>query len=199
MFLTSMLKYRYHKHHHVVLALIIGIILGHLVTTFVQNTSIHNPLCQMRSNNSGATLQRDSTTTSLVTIPASMQKARSEISSKAHHTSEIPLRPTSHVGVAKRPLVEPFALHPYLAGVSYATIDAGKNIDLHQHTSMSEFFFVVQGSGWVQLGGDRVDNPSRHQPLQQGSFVFVGPHWNHSFGASSNEPLTLLFFGVTDD
>ncbi|KAL7575444.1 hypothetical protein ACA910_007344 [Epithemia clementina (nom. ined.)] len=135
-----------------------------------------------------------------------------------HEVEHVPKRPTSHSGVWKQQLVDSFSLHPSLTGVAIGILDNPQTgVEMHQHTSMSEFFFVLQGQGIVQVktrSTIRNNNPTRnedgedddkdltqHHPIQAGSFMFVAPRQNHSFFVSeaSREPLKLLYFGLTDD
>jgi hypothetical protein len=59
--------------------------------------------------------------------------------------NDIPLRETSH-GTLKQQLVEPFTLHPNLAGISVATLQEGERIEQHVHKSMYEFFYILEGT-----------------------------------------------------
>ena len=138
------------------------------------------------------------------------------------HINQVPLQSTSHSGIEKQQLVDAFVAHPALSGVSIGILDhvQQQKVERHQHDSMSEFFFVLQGQGWVQVdpppvnvnihdsettihGSDsttRARSTSQHT-VQAGSFVLVGPHQNHSLSVSksSGEPLKFLYFGLTHD
>jgi hypothetical protein len=61
------------------------------------------------------------------------------------HIDDIPMRQTSH-GTLKQQLVEPFALHPHLAGISIATLKEGERVERHAHATMFEFFYVLDGT-----------------------------------------------------
>lgn len=109
--------------------------------------------------------------------------------------SNVPFRPTSHVdangqSIVKQQLIEPFLIDR-LAGISVAKLRADQVIDTHAHTSMHEFFLVLDGQGQVQIDS----LPSK--PLSQGSFVYVAPREQHRFQAES--ALQMMVIGVTDD
>lgn len=74
------------------------------------------------------------------------------------HLNDIPTRTTSH-GTLKQQLVDPFSLHPQLAGISIATLQEGEAIEKHMHETMYEFFYVLKGTliirdseGWEECG-----------------------------------------------
>jgi quercetin dioxygenase-like cupin family protein len=110
--------------------------------------------------------------------------------------SEIPPRPTSHSDeqgrqITKQQLVDPFVV-PNLAGLSIATLLPNQGISSHQHDTMHEFFYVLSGSGVLQING--VD-----YPLTAGSFVHAVPGERHSFWTSpeSQQAMKMLVCGVT--
>jgi quercetin dioxygenase-like cupin family protein len=111
--------------------------------------------------------------------------------------SEIPSRPTHHFDEQGRPitrqqLVDPFVV-PTFAGLSVATLLPNQRVSSHQHDTMHEFFYVVSGTGVLQLNGD-----DRHS-LAAGSFVHSVPGERHSFWTlpESQEAMKMIVFGVT--
>jgi quercetin dioxygenase-like cupin family protein len=110
--------------------------------------------------------------------------------------SEIPSRPTSHSDeqgrpITKQQLVDPFVV-PNFAGFSIATLLPNQRISSHQHDTMHEFFYIVSGTGVLQING--VDHS-----LAAGSFVHAVPGERHSFWASpeTQEAMKMIVFGVT--
>jgi hypothetical protein len=51
----------------------------------------------------------------------------------------------SHIGIRKQILVDEFAVHPDLVGISVATIMPGQTITMHAHTTLHEFFYIYEG------------------------------------------------------
>jgi Cupin domain len=77
-------------------------------------------------------------------LPTSNGSALHAITSTIVRLENVPLRSTSH-GTTKQQLVEAFAVHPNLAGLSVATMTRRQIIERHVHPSMHEFFYVLQG------------------------------------------------------
>ena len=111
------------------------------------------------------------------------------------HISNVPSRSTSHTDsqgqpIAKQQLIESFDI-PNLAGCSVATLLPKQRIELHQHVSMHEFFYILEGNLWGQIAED-----SKIQ-LKPGSFVHVVPGEQHSFWNEADHPSKMFFCGVT--
>lgn len=111
----------------------------------------------------------------------------------------VPVRSTSHVDdqgrpITKQQLIDPFIL-PRLAGISVATLQPHQTVTNHQHESMHEFFFVLQGTGTFS-----VDDTSNQ--VSTGSFVHCAPHESHEIigpADVNDDPLKMLVVGVTLD
>lgn len=110
--------------------------------------------------------------------------------------SEIPSRPTSHSDeqgrpISKQQLVDPFVV-PNFAGISIATLLPNQRVSPHQHDTMHEFFYVVSGTGVLQING--VDHS-----LAAGSFVHAVPGERHSFWnpLESQRAMKIIICGVT--
>jgi quercetin dioxygenase-like cupin family protein len=111
--------------------------------------------------------------------------------------SEIPSRPTAHSDeqgrpITKQQLIDPFVV-PSLAGLSVATLLPNQRLASHQHDTMHEFFYVLSGSGVLQING--VDQ----YLLSAGSFVHAVPGEWHSFWVTpeSQQALKMVVCGVT--
>lgn len=175
------------------------------------NNNNHEHQLHDNTNKEKANQQRD--TTEDEAINAARQRRHG-----VEQIDRLPLRSTSHPGVYKQQLVAPFTLHPSLAGISIGILEnSQQTVERHQHDSMSEFFFVLQGQGSMELSNHNTTNNNNNDkstnnkeddppsfyteyPVRPGSFVFVGPHVNHSLSVteSSNEPLRFLYIGLTD-
>jgi len=72
--------------------------------------------------------------------------------SSVTNLADVLFRATSHkdkatgLSIQKQQLIEPFVV-PNLAGVSVGTLQPRQTVELHDHRSMHEFFYVLEGSG----------------------------------------------------
>ena len=106
---------------------------------------------------------------------------------------------TSHVRseVRKKSIVRNGELE-HVMGFSYARLPPGASVERHAHGSKAEVFHVTGGSGralvWAEGAGDAA--PRAEFALRTGSTVVLHPRESHSFTASADEALDLLYFGV---
>jgi mannose-6-phosphate isomerase-like protein (cupin superfamily) len=70
--------------------------------------------------------------------------------SRIWQTDDIVRSYTSH-GSTKKQIIQPFQLHPNLAGISVAYLEPGQDVEQHVHPSMHEFMFVLDGSMTVKF------------------------------------------------
>lgn len=114
--------------------------------------------------------------------------------------SETPFRPTSHVDSKGRPIekqqfLEPFVI-PNFVGYSVATFKPGQTMmPVHEHESLHEFFYVLEGSGMFQVNG--VDHK-----VEKGWFLHMAPHDKHGIWVPEDSPdgdLKLAVSGITLD
>jgi len=111
--------------------------------------------------------------------------------------SKTPIRNTVHVdsegrAITKQQLLEPFVI-PNLVGVSIATFLPGQTMmPPHQHETMHELFYVIEGSGTFQIDG--VDHE-----LGPGTLLHLSPKEMHGIWVpkEKGEPLKMLVTGVT--
>jgi quercetin dioxygenase-like cupin family protein len=112
------------------------------------------------------------------------------------HISKVSHRPTSHMDgqgrpITKQQLVDPFVI-PNFAGFSIATLQPGQTLAEHSHESMVELFYVLSGSGKVQIDGQETS-------IAQGHFIEVVPGERHAFDVQPTEEqaMVMLFCGIT--
>lgn len=106
------------------------------------------------------------------------------------------MRKTSHVDdqgrpITKQQMLEPFVV-PNFVGVSVATFLPGQTLmPVHEHETLHEFFYVLDGSGIIQVNG--VDHE-----VAPGSFLHMAPHEPHGFWVpeDAKKPLKMLVSGV---
>jgi hypothetical protein len=124
------------------------------------------------------------------------QQAPLPMHSVIKHIDDIAMRKTSH-GTSKQQLVEPFALHPHLAGISIATLYDGEDIERHSHATMYEFFYVLEGS--LLIRDDNNDNASllwKECPV--GCFYQGSPGEDQEFRVKSGAgPVRMLVYQLT--
>ena len=110
--------------------------------------------------------------------------------------SETPIRNTVHRDdnrqpITKQQFLEPFYI-PNMAGYSVATLLAGQRVDSHQHETMHEMFYIIEGTGLFIIDG-------KETPVQPGIFIHVAPHEVHSIVVpleSSAKRMQMLVTGV---
>lgn len=107
---------------------------------------------------------------------------------------DTPVRPTSHVDqhgkpITKQQMLEPFVV-PNFVGFSVATFTAGQQLTPHEHDNLHEFFYVLEGSGLIEI--DR-----KEHKMEPGSFFHLAPHERHGIQIPSNGSMKMAVFGVT--
>jgi len=112
-----------------------------------------------------------------------------------HRLSDTPIRNTSHTDNQNRPitkqqLIEPFVIS-HIAGVSVATLLSNQNVDGHQHESMHEFFYILEGKVTFTIDG-------KTTLVEEGTLVHVSPHEVHQLDAKDGTA-KMLVSGFTED
>ena len=109
----------------------------------------------------------------------------------------VPVRPSSHRDVStgkfimKQSFLEPFRV-PNFAGFSVATFEPGQMMmPAHSHSSIHEFFFVVEGKGMIVIDG------SEHE-MRPNSFIHLAPGEEHGIYLPDgiDKPMKMIVFGV---
>mmetsp|Transcript_8099 Transcript_8099/g.19597 ORF Transcript_8099/g.19597 Transcript_8099/m.19597 type:complete len:173 (+) Transcript_8099:3-521(+) len=131
------------------------------------------------------------------------------VSGSIQQLESVAVRSTSHVDdqgrpITKQQLIDPFVL-PRLAGISVATLQHGQTVSSHQHKSMHEFFFILQGRATFRVEKEvKGETKADKQVVQvsRGSFVHCAPHEMHEIIGPSDpneEPMKMFVVGVTLD
>ena len=110
--------------------------------------------------------------------------------------SETPTRNTVHIDdkgrpITKQQLLEPFVI-PNLVGFSVATFLPGQTMmPVHEHETMHELFYVIEGSGMFQING--VDHD-----VSPGTFLHIAPTEKHGIWVPEDRtsPLRMVVTGV---
>jgi quercetin dioxygenase-like cupin family protein len=110
---------------------------------------------------------------------------------------DIPFRKTSHIDEEGRPIVkqqllEAFAV-PNFVGYSIATFKPGQvMMPPHEHKSMHEFFYVIEGTGVIQKDG--VDHT-----VKPGTFLHMAPFEKHGIyiPKDATQDMKMVVCGVT--
>mmetsp|Transcript_18747 Transcript_18747/g.27767 ORF Transcript_18747/g.27767 Transcript_18747/m.27767 type:complete len:193 (-) Transcript_18747:116-694(-) len=151
-----------------IMALLIGILLGHLFSTNIASSS------------------------------SDYLRNLGPRKGKVVELADVPFRNTSHIDdegrpIVKQQLVEPFAV-PNFVGVSIASFEPGQTMmPVHEHNSLHEFFYVVEGTGVIQKDG--VDHD-----VKPGTFLHMAPHEKHGIWIpkdSKDGTMKMLVCGVT--
>mmetsp|Transcript_28250 Transcript_28250/g.40451 ORF Transcript_28250/g.40451 Transcript_28250/m.40451 type:complete len:175 (+) Transcript_28250:58-582(+) len=143
----------------------------------------------------GALVQKSMSTTTLNRQPANYASKGMVASLK-----DIPHRPTSHVDtdgnpITKQQFLEPFVV-PRFVGYSVATFKAGQTmLPVHEHKSMHEFFYVLEGSGFFRVND--VD-----YEVSPGTFLHMAPGDKHGIWVpkeNTKGDLKVAVCGITLD
>jgi len=111
---------------------------------------------------------------------------------------QIPFRSTSHVDtdgnpIEKQQFLEPFVI-PNFVGFSVATYRPGQvMMPVHEHRSLHEFFYVLEGSGFFEVDGNEYQ-------VEKGWFLHMAPHEKHGIWLpkdSTSGDLKVAVCGVT--
>ena len=123
---------------------------------------------------------------------------RTDVKGMVTTLDQTPFRSTSHVDDKGRPIekqqfLEPFVV-PNFVGYSVATWKPGQiMMPVHEHRSMHEFFYVLEGSGMVQIEG-------KDYKVEKGWFLHMAPHEKHGIWVPEDSPdgdLKMAVCGVT--
>lgn len=124
----------------------------------------------------------------------SMDNRLRSISGSIHRLADAPVRNTSHYDadnqpITKQQLIEPFDV-PNLAGFSVATLLPGQRVNSHDHRSMHEFFFILEGKALFTIEG-------KETLVEKGTMVHVTPHEYHQLDAPHDSSVIMLMSGIT--
>lgn len=132
----------------------------------------------------------------------------SGIHSFVRQYDELPTRDTAHTDkidgrpITKRQFLDPFVV-PTVAGISVATIEPGQTVAMHSHTTMHEFFYVLEGSAVfrvvVQGNEDGGNGQQQQYNVRPGSFAYFSPPDRHEIHVAADSPdgdLKVLLVGV---
>ena len=124
------------------------------------------------------------------------EKPMQAISGSIHRLESTPIRKTSHVDrqgnpIIKQQFLEPFAI-PNVAGYSVATIRPGQDVEVHEHDSMHEFFYILEGNGIFQRGDQNIE-------VGPGTFLHFAPREKHGISVPqrASGDMKLLVSGIT--
>ena len=127
--------------------------------------------------------------------------------------SEIPITNTSHVDdygkpITKQQLLNPFFV-PSVTGFSIATLQPGQRVKSHNHYSMHEFFYILQGSviftmkKHINIDGEKQSIQQQQQQkledvlVTAGSFIHFPPHATHGlYVPPDSDSMKMLLAGV---
>jgi hypothetical protein len=167
------------------LAFLVGLLMGLFGALVLMGEDIHD-------NNNDRKSRRPPSSIVGQSSSGKQQPAPLPIHSVIQQIDDIEMRKTSH-GTSKQQLVEPFALHPHLAGISMATLHDGEHIERHSHGTMYEFFYVLDGSLLI-----RDDDGLLWKECPIGCFYQGAPGEDQEFRVKpGNGPVRMLVYQLT--
>eukprot|EP00548_Thalassiothrix_antarctica_P005867 CAMPEP_0194149292 /NCGR_PEP_ID=MMETSP0152-20130528/37150_1 /TAXON_ID=1049557 /ORGANISM="Thalassiothrix antarctica, Strain L6-D1" /LENGTH=184 /DNA_ID=CAMNT_0038851363 /DNA_START=86 /DNA_END=640 /DNA_ORIENTATION=- len=176
----------------VLVAFAIGIIVGNLNQGIGGDSSgeIENS-----SSNGGQQQQQ----VSLDSKRYSLSSEKDTIKGIILELADVPFRNTSHIDDEGRPImkqqfIEPFAISNFV-GFSVATFQPGQiMMPPHEHRSLHEFFYVIEGNGIIQKDG--IDHE-----VKSGTFLHMAPHEKHGIYVPKNatKEMKMIVCGITVD
>ncbi len=95
----------------------------------------------------------------------------------------------SHNYKIKKRLMIPNDQIPHISNFSQATFPPGEIAPSHQHSDMSEVFFIQSGQGEIQV------NDNCHI-IKPGTCITIEPGDEHELRNTGSENLVVLYFGV---
>jgi mannose-6-phosphate isomerase-like protein (cupin superfamily) len=129
-----------------------------------------------------------------------------------YRLSDIPSTNTSHTDHFGRPITKQQLIHPFeiptIAGFSVAILRPGQEVQFHEHVSMHEFFYILEGHATfrmkqqpVQHGKDGEDDNSKEKVVEvpTGTLVHVPPRVQHAITVDERSPhgdMKMLVVGV---
>jgi quercetin dioxygenase-like cupin family protein len=119
-----------------------------------------------------------------------------QISGSIHHLGDTPIRRTAHKdehgrAITKQQFIEPFVI-PNVAGYSVATMLPGQKVESHEHSTMHEFFYILQGTAVFTIDG-------KDTPVKPGTFLHLAPHELHGIFVppdSADGEMKMLLSGI---
>lgn len=119
------------------------------------------------------------------------------VSGSIHRLADTPPRNTAHKdkdtgqAITKQQFLEPF-LVPNVAGYSVATLLPSQRVESHEHSTMHEFFYILEGTAIFTIDG-------KETHVEPGTFVHVAPHEVHEIlvpADSAAGAMKMLLSGV---
>lgn len=100
-----------------------------------------------------------------------------------------PETPVSHNPLIKKRVLVANGEIPHITNFSRAVFPPGEVAPLHNHSDMTEVFYIEAGSAVIDVDGELIDLP-------QGSCITIASNEQHELKNNSPLPLTVLYFGV---
>jgi mannose-6-phosphate isomerase-like protein (cupin superfamily) len=134
----------------------------------------------------------------LIGALAARPRAHSFPLSSVTHRSELPVGTVSHNREIKKVVLAGYNELPHVTQVAIASIQPGQEAARNFHETMAELFYVMSGTGTVELGTAK---GYRNYSVRPGSVVKAQPPTPHTIwaDADSKEPLEVLTIGSVPD
>jgi mannose-6-phosphate isomerase-like protein (cupin superfamily) len=103
--------------------------------------------------------------------------------------------------VQYRRALQPTVFRTPWAYVDHMLVEPGASIGAHRHRAVTEFYYVMAGSGTVAIstGGGGGEGGWETAPIRMGDAIPIHLNESHSFENTGNQPLEFLVVGVARD
>jgi len=102
---------------------------------------------------------------------------------------QIPDTPVSHNPNIFKQVIAKKGDIPHIVQVARITLKPGDGVPSHAHSDLYELVYVEAGQGMVVINGNE-------QAINSGDVLTIEPTETHEFANTSNQELTMFYFGV---
>ena len=103
--------------------------------------------------------------------------------------NEITFVETAHGGCLKQVFMNNESLMNKVTQIAFGVLKPGETCDLHNHPTMYEYFYFINGYGIYIIGDKKIR-------LQPGIFLEIPPKINHKLISNGTGDLEFVYWGV---
>jgi quercetin dioxygenase-like cupin family protein len=111
---------------------------------------------------------------------------------KLIHIKDLSWQEVSHNPEVKKKIIIEKGQIPQLMTFGQSTFQPGQKIETHNHPTMFEVFYILEGKAEYLVEGQKMI-------LESGDNLTVEPGENHAQANPFETPVTWLYFGIATD